>query len=266
MITTPVLSDVNLAVGWVGHATVLIQIRDKIILTDPLFTNSIGMLVKRFVKPGLDPSILPKVDFTLISHMHFDHFSYGSLEEIPKNGDLFIPDGLARYTPDFGFKEVELMKPWQVFEEDSVRITAVPVQHFNGRYGFDGAWLGTLGYTGYVLEYKGIVVFFAGDTGYNPELFKEIGRRFKIDLALIPISPGGGSGVGSQVHASPLGAVKICEDVGARFMVPIHFATMAYGAPPNAAAQLDMLHDAAFQEGVADRVVALQIGEQKVLF
>jgi L-ascorbate metabolism protein UlaG (beta-lactamase superfamily) len=266
MITTPVIPNTNLAVACVGHATVLIQMRDKIILTDPLFTNSIGMLVKRCVKPGLDPAILPKVDFTLISHMHFDHFSYGSLEEIPKNGDLIIPDGLARYTPDFGFKEVDELKPWEVVQNDSVRITAVPVQHFNGRYGFDGAWLGRLGYTGYVIEYKGIVVFFAGDTGYDPELFKEIGRRFKVDLALIPIAPGGGAGVGGRVHASPRGALKICEDVGAKYMVPIHFGTMAYGSSPDPVAQLEALKDAATQEGVIDRIIALQVGEQRVLF
>ncbi len=265
-IKTAFIPNANLAVAWVGHATVLIQIRDKIILTDPLFTNTIGMLVKRFVKPGLDPSILPKVDFTLISHMHFDHFSFGSLEMIPKNGDLIVPDGLGRYTPDFGFKEVDMLKPWEMVEDDSVRITAVPVQHFNGRYGFDGAWLGALGYTGYVIEYKGIVVFFAGDTGYNPELFKEIGRRFKIDLALIPIAPGGGSGFGSRVHVSPLGALKICEDVGAKFMMPIHFGTMAYGSPPNAMLQLQALQDAATQEGMTSRVIALQVGEQRVLF
>lgn len=266
MITTPVIPNTNLAVACVGHATVLIQMRDKIILTDPLFTNSIGMLVKRCVNPGLDPAILPKVDFTLISHMHFDHFSYGSLEEIPKNGDLIIPDGLARYTPDFGFKEVDELKPWEVVQNDSVRITAVPVQHFNGRYGFDGAWLGRLGYTGYVIEYKGIVVFFAGDTGYDPELFKEIGRRFKVDLALIPIAPGGGAGVGGRVHASPRGALKICEDVGAKYMVPIHFGTMAYGSSPDPVAQLEALKDAATQEGVIDRIIALQVGEQRVLF
>ncbi len=264
-ITTPILPNANLAIGCVGHATTLIQIHDKIIVSDPLFTNSIGMLVKRFVKPGLDPSILSKVDFTLISHMHFDHFSYGSLEDLPKNGILIIPDGLAEYTPEFGFKETVLLHPWQTIDDDSVRITAVPVQHFNGRYGIDRAWLGERGYTGYIIAYKGIVVFFAGDTGYNPELFKEIGRRFKIDLALIPIAPGG-AGLGSYVHASPLGALKICEDVGARYMMPIHFGTMAYGTPPNAAALLETLHQAAVQEGIADRVVALQVGEQRVLF
>lgn len=268
IITTPIIPNANLAVGWVGHATVLIQIRDKIIITDPLFTNTIGMLVKRFVKPGLDPKILPKVDFTLISHMHFDHFSFGSLEELPKSGILVIPDGLAEYTPEFGFRETDLLKPWEVLERDSVRITAVPVRHFNGRYGMDGAWLGTRGYTGYVIEYDGIVVFFAGDTGYDPELFKEIGRRFKIQLALIPIAPGGGGagGLGSRVHVSPLGAVTIFKDVGAKYMMPIHFGTMYYGSTPNPEAQLEALRAAAQQEGVADRIVVLEVGEQRVLF
>ncbi len=265
MITTPLIPDARLVVGWIGHATVLVQMKDKLVLTDPLFTNTIGMLVKRFVKPGLDPAILPKVDLTLISHMHFDHLSYGSLDELPKNGDLIIANGLARYTPQFGFKETVMLQPWQSFMDDGIRVTAVPVRHFNGRYGFDAAWLGGAGYSGYVVEYDGIVIFFAGDTGYDPELFKEIGRRFKIDLALIPIAPGG-RGLGSRVHVSPLGAVKILEDVGAKYMVPVHFGTMAYGSPPNPAAQLEALHEAAVQEGVSDRVIPLQVGQQKVLF
>jgi N-acyl-phosphatidylethanolamine-hydrolysing phospholipase D len=264
MITTPVIPNANLAVGWVGHATVLVQMHDKLVLTDPLFTNTIGMLVKRFVKPGLDPAILPKVDVTLISHMHFDHLSFGSLEELPKNGILVIANGLDRYTPEFGFKETVMLEPWQSIEDDSIRITAVPARHFNGRYGFDRAWLGTTGYTGYVVEYRGVTIFFAGDTGYDPELFKEIGKRFKIDLALIPIAPGG-RGLGSSVHVSPLGAVKIFEDVGAIYLMPIHFGTMAYGGPPDPGERLQALYDAAEQEGVADRVVVLQVGEQRVL-
>ncbi len=265
MITTPMIPKARLVVGWVGHATVLIQLDDKLVITDPLFTNTIGMLVKRFVGPGLDPATLPKLDLTLISHMHFDHLSYGSLEELPKHGDLIVANGLARYVPQLGFKETIMLQPWESFEDDSMRVTAVPVQHFNGRYGFDRAWLDNTGYSGYIVEYDGLAVFFAGDTGYNPELFKEIGRRFKIDLALIPIAPGA-RGLGSFVHVSPLGAVKIFEDVGAKYMVPIHFGTMAYGSPPNADAQLKALHEAAVAEGVADRVVPLEVGQQRVLY
>lgn len=266
MITTPVLQNANLAVAWVGHATVLIQIHDKIFVTDPLFTNTIGMVVKRAVKPGLDPSILPKVDFTLISHVHFDHLDFGSLAMLPKNGILVFPDGLARYIPDFGFKEVDEMKPWDMIERDSIRITAVPAQHFGGRYGFDRGWIGERGYTGYVFEYKGIVIFFAGDTGYNPEFFKEIGRRFKIDLAIIPIAPSAGDGIGSRVHVSPQGALEIFKDVGAQYMMPVHFGTMLFGSSANPKALLEILKADAAQERVADRIVALEVGEQRVLY
>ena len=244
----------------------LIQIYDKIFITDPLFTNTIGMVVKRFVKAGLDPALLTKVDFTLISHVHLDHLSYGSLDMLPKNGTLVFPDGLASYVPDFGFQEIDEMKPWDVIERDSVRITAVPAQHFSGRYSFDRDWPREQGYTGYVIEYKGIAVFFAGDTGYDPELFKEIGRRFKIDLAIIPIAPSSGSGLGGHVHVSPLGALEIFKDVGARYMMPIHFGTMLFGSNTNPNGPLEILNMDAAQQGISDRIVGLEVGEQRILY
>ena len=266
MITTPILPNAKLAVSWVGHATVLIQIEDKIIVTDPLFTNTIGMLVKRYVKPGLDPALLTKVDFTLVSHIHFDHFSYGSLGMLPKNGTLVIPVGALYYTPDFGFKDVEALKEWQEIDQGGVKITAVPAQHFSGRYGFDRQWLGGLDYTGYIIEYRGYTVYFAGDTGYNSELFKEIGRRFKIDLAILPIYPGSFTSPGSGIHVGPVGALMIFKDVGAKYMMPMHYGTFFYGSETNPMAPLDRLREVAKEEGVLDRVVDLQIGGQRVLF
>ena len=266
MIKTPILPHANLAVSWAGHATVLIQIHDKIIITDPFLTNTLGMVVKRYVKAGLDPSLLPKVDVTLISHIHLDHFSYGSLDMLPKNGVLAIPLGAAEYTPDFGFKEVDELRPWQSVEADGVRITAVPAQHFTGRYGFDAGWMGTLGYTGYVIQYKEYTVFFAGDTGYNPEFFKEIGRRFTIDLAIIPIAPGSLTGPGGRVHVGPVGALQIFKDVGAKYMMPMHFGTLFYGPSTNPNESIDALRQAAAQQNLSDKIIGLEVGEQRILF
>jgi len=266
MIATPVLPGAQLAVSWVGHATVLIQMHDKLIITDPFFTNTIGIVARRSVKPGLDPNILTKVDFTLVSHLHFDHFNFGSLDMLPKGGELVIPNGALQYTPDLGFKDVDELKPWESIERDGVRITAVPVQHFTGRYGFDGAWLGTLGYTGYVIEYRGLVVFFAGDTGYNPEMFKEIGRRYKVDVAIIPIAPGGGSGIGGRVHVNPVGALTILKEVGAKYVLPMHHGTLFYGSDANPTEAIDRLRDAAEKEGLTDKVIALKMGEQKIIY
>ena len=265
MISTPVLDNPPLAISWVGHATVLVQIRDKVFITDPLFTDYIGMVVKRYVGPGLDPSLLPRIDFTLISHIHMDHFSFGSLDMLPKNGTLVIPQGLLRYTPDFGFRGLKELKPWESIEEDGVRVTAVPVQHFSGRYGIDNAWLGQKGYTGYVFEYAGTTVFVGGDTGYHPELFKEIGRRFPIDVALLPIAPGSLTNLGGRVHVGPLGALTIMQDLGAAYMVPMHHRTMFYGSDSNPTQAIESLRSLAAQMGLSDRIIDLDIGEQRVL-
>lgn len=265
-ISTPILPDAQLAVSWVGHATVLIQMHDKLIVTDPFFTNTIGLLARRSALPGLDPGILPKVDFTIISHIHLDHFNFGSLDMLPKGGELVIPQGALQYTPELGFKDVDELKPWEFIERDGVRITAVPVQHFTGRYGFDGAWLGTLGYTGYVVEYRGFVVFFAGDTGYNPEYFKEIGRRFKVDVAIVPIAPGGGSGIGGRVHVNPAGALTIFKEVGAKYMLPMHHGTLFYGSDANPTEAIDRLRDIAMKEGLMDKILALKMGEQRIIY
>jgi N-acyl-phosphatidylethanolamine-hydrolysing phospholipase D len=266
MIATPFLPNAKLAVAWAGHATVLIQMHDKIIVTDPFLTNTLGLVVKRYVKTALDPALLPKVDATIISHIHFDHFSYGSLDMLPKNGILAVPLGAAEYTPDFGFKKIVELKPWQEVESDGLRITAVPVQHFTGRYGFDGAWMGTHGYTGYIIQYKEYTVFFAGDTGYHPELFKEIGRRFAIDLAIIPIAPGSSNGLGSRVHVNPMGALEIFKDVRARYMLPMHFGTLFYGPTSNPNESIELLRNAAANQNLSDKVIGLEMGEQRVLF
>jgi len=127
MITDPVSQTADVAVSWVGHATTVVQIRDKIFITDPLLTNTVGIILKRLVLPAVNPDSLDRVDYTLVSHTHFDHFSFGSLDLLPKNGTLLIPLGALQYLPEFGFHKVREMKPWEVEEENGVRVTAVPV-------------------------------------------------------------------------------------------------------------------------------------------
>jgi N-acyl-phosphatidylethanolamine-hydrolysing phospholipase D len=265
MITTPVLSDADLAVSWVGHATVIIQIHDKIIITDPLFSDNIGILAKRFVGPAIDPLLLKQVDLTLISHLHFDHFSYGSLDQLPKGGILLLPQGGLAYTPDMGFRDIKELKPWESVEDDGVKVTAIPVRHFSGRYGIDSQWMGDRGYTGYVVEYRGYGIFIGGDTGYEPGLFTEVGRRFSIDVAILPIAPGSTTTVSSRVHVGPRGALAIAQEVGARRLVPMHYGTLFYGSDHNPTYAIEQLRIAAAEQGRTDEIIGLAPGEQRIL-
>ena len=259
----PVVDRTGLSVLWAGHATVLIQIEDKVFLTDPLFTTTAGMLSKRYIEPGLDPASLARVDYTLISHLHFDHFSFGSLDMLPADGTLLIPLGVLAYTPVLAFREIREMDPWESLEEDGVRITAVPVQHFSGRYGIDIPWMRDRGYTGYVVEYRGRTVFIAGDTGYHPEFFKDIGRRFSVDLALLPIAPIEPRDFMRFAHVEPAEALQIFDDVRAKFMVPMHHRTLLQGFDPTETFAVEQLEALAEQQGIRERVIVLEVGERR---
>jgi len=85
------------------------QIDDKFILTDPVFTDTVGILSKRAVEPGLRPDDLPALDVVLISHMHLDHLSLGSLDLIESHvRRLVVPEGGLTYVPDYRFADLEL--------------------------------------------------------------------------------------------------------------------------------------------------------------
>jgi L-ascorbate metabolism protein UlaG (beta-lactamase superfamily) len=262
-ITDPVRPDAELAVLWVGHATVLIQIVDRFVLTDPVFTDTVGQVSKRLVEPGIDPENLPALDVVLVSHMHFDHLSLGSLERIePKVRDLVVPQRGLLYVPGFSFPSWELAT-WESWERDGLRVTAVPVRHNGFRYGLDGEWM-TTSYTGFVVEYAGRTVYFGGDTAMTRGFRAAAGRFPAIDLAILPIAPIEPRDFMCRWHIDPDEAVRAFFDLRARFLVPVHFDTFVNSTDAIGDAPRELTR-AARAAGIQDRVVLLRVGEQRVL-
>jgi N-acyl-phosphatidylethanolamine-hydrolysing phospholipase D len=262
-IVDPVRPDAELAVLWVGHSTVLLQIADRFVLTDPVFTDTVGQVSKRLVEPGIDAESLPPIDVVLVSHMHFDHLSLGSLERIePKVRDLVVPQRGLVYVPGFSFRTWELAT-WESWERDGLRVTAVPVRHNGFRYGLDGEWM-TTSYTGYVIEYAGHTVYFGGDTA-KTRGFRATAERFpSIELALLPIAPIAPREFMCRAHIDPREAVDAFLELRARFLVPIHYDTFVNSFDEVGEAPRELTR-VARESGVADRVVMLRIGEQRVL-
>ncbi|MBS2032424.1 MAG: MBL fold metallo-hydrolase [Deltaproteobacteria bacterium] len=162
----PFRRDARLAVTWIGHATALIQLDDKVVITDPVFTSRVGGLSPRLVAPGLQVSELPQLDAAVVSHMHFDHLSFDSLRMIAsRTKALLLPAGGRNYVHDYSFDEIELGH-WQSWEQGGLRITAVPVIHRGWRWGIDAFW-SPQSFTGYVIEYHGLSVYFGGDTALD---------------------------------------------------------------------------------------------------
>lgn len=261
----PVLPDARLAVLWVGHATALVQMDDKVVLTDPVFTDTVGQISHRLVEPGLDTENLPPIDAALISHMHFDHMSLGSLEMIEnKVRWLGLPRGGLVYLTDFGFPANEV--PWWTSRTlpGGMRVTAVPVRHNGWRYGLDQSWRKG-GYTGWIVEYHGLTVYFSGDTAMDARRFRATAHRFPhIDLALLPIAPIHPRDFMHRMHTDPGEALDAFEMLGARWLVPIHYDTFVNSADEPGEPRR-VLIDEMKRRGIGDdRVAVLAIGEQRV--
>jgi L-ascorbate metabolism protein UlaG (beta-lactamase superfamily) len=262
-ITQPARRDARLAALWVGHATVLVQMDDKFILTDPVFTDTVGQISKRMVEPGIAVENLPTIDAVLVSHMHFDHLSLGTLDLIEdKVRRIYLPEGGLVYVPSSGAPTFELPS-WHAHESDGLRVTAVPVRHLGFRYVGDRAWMLT-SFTGYVVEYHGLQVYFGGDTGYSAS-FRATGRRFPgIDLAILPIAPINPRWFMCRAHTDPGEALLAFEDLGAHHMLAMHYDTFVnsldeYGEAPRVLRSL--LGPRGLDEG---RVAIPAHGEQRV--
>ncbi len=268
----PFRPEARLALLWIGHATTLLQIDDKMILTDPVFTSTVGQLSARLVEPGLDAADVPPLDAVLISHEHFDHLSQGSLALLePKIRRIFVPEGELGYLPDAPYPARELPY-WQTWTESrasppdpaALQITAVPVKHVGGRFGLDAAWM-PRAFTGYVIRYHGITVYYGGDTAYCQENFVAARRTFgHFDLAILPIAPLRPRGFMEHTHVDPWESLRAFVDLGADRMVPIHYDSFlnSEDEPGDALAALETA-----RRGLdlgPDRVVVLPIGGQRV--
>jgi metal-dependent hydrolase (beta-lactamase superfamily II) len=87
----------DLKAYWIGHATVLIKMYDKWILTDPIWNDNLLYTFGRHVEPGIDLENIPPIDYIIISHVHLDHLDTYTLKKLSKNAHLILPKG----APDF---------------------------------------------------------------------------------------------------------------------------------------------------------------------
>jgi N-acyl-phosphatidylethanolamine-hydrolysing phospholipase D len=233
----------RLKAAWIGHATVLIQIGNKTVITDPNFNRRLANR-HRQIPPGIPFEDLPPIDAVLLSHLHLDHLDQQTLRRFSGNETLVMPKGAAGYVRRTPFTDKVELTPWGVWEQDGLKVTAVPVKHWGGRWLIDRLW--NHAYTGFIIEADGATAFFPGDTAYDAHKFKAIGERYRIDVAFMPIAPRHPRQFMKGVHADPDEAVQAFHDLGAKVMVPIHYSTFPLGneKPHEAASWLeDIIHN-----------------------
>jgi L-ascorbate metabolism protein UlaG (beta-lactamase superfamily) len=224
-----------------------------------VFSERLAGVQTRKVDAALVPSELPPLDAILLSHAHFDHLDPPSLHRLA-DVPLLVPPGMVTLLPrDRRQHEVVALDAWQAWSRGDVQITAVPASHGDGRYWVD-RWH-TRTHTGWVMQVGDRIVYFAGDTGYVVDQARELGHRFHIDVALIPVGPAGRAGwlerLRASVHATPDAALDLFHDIGAQWMVPIHFGT--FFQPPDR--ERPLIEAAVARHHLERQVRVLAIGE-----
>jgi L-ascorbate metabolism protein UlaG (beta-lactamase superfamily) len=212
----PKLSRGQVALTWIGHASFLVQFSDLNVLIDPNFANWL-FLLKRIKRAGLKLRDLPPVDLVLLTHAHFDHFHKPTLRRLPAPKIGVMPWGMADLAHGLGFARIIELQWWDSFSHGGWQVTLTPSKHWGARTLHDQH----RGYGGFVLEHQGRRLYHAGDSAYF-EGFREIGRQFAPEIALLPIGAYYPDSF-RHVHMGPDEAIRAFRDLRARWLVPMHF-------------------------------------------
>jgi L-ascorbate metabolism protein UlaG (beta-lactamase superfamily) len=198
------------------HSCILAAAGRETILIDPCF----GLFASRLMTsrifgismppPALQPGDLAGLSLLALTHGHEDHFDVEGVARLPSR-DARVVVGerrLARKLAAMGFRDAEVLRPWESAAGEGWRIQAVPARAPNAP-----------GEISFVLTVGGLRIFHGGDTAAHPH-FEEIRERCVPDVACLPVS--GVSMLGLRLTMTPGQAAEAARSLGVRLAIPIH--------------------------------------------
>lgn len=215
----------GLRVTWLGHSTLLVEIDGQRVLTDPVWGERTSPLTwvgpARFYAPPIPLSELPTIDVVLISHDHYDHLDYPTINAIKHWDTTFVvPLGVGAHLEYWGVPEAKIIELdwWERTRVGSLELVCTPARHASGRQLFDQNATLWAGYALLGAEHR---VFFSGDTGLFPGL-SEIGETLgPFDLTMIEAGAYGQAW--PDWHIGPEQAVRAHQMLRGEVMLPIHW-------------------------------------------
>jgi len=163
----------------IGHSTFRLEIDEKVIVTDPWFTDS-GLLYNLFTRRvyplSLQPKAIDRCDVMLVSHNHPTHFSREALELAAKLKSVIVaPWTIVSRAGRYGLSDCFIAEAGKSYTLSGIKITAVPAVHPLTRNAF-----------GFLIE-ASKTIYFSGDTRFDWRIVKAL-REKRIDIAFLQAS------------------------------------------------------------------------------
>jgi L-ascorbate metabolism protein UlaG (beta-lactamase superfamily) len=209
----------GMAITWIGHATVLIELDGARVLTDPVLGGWAGPLRRMAPSPAPEASAA-NADVVLVSHLHADHADLASLRRLER-ARMVVPHGAGEWLGERGLPDVTELRPGEELQVGPLRVEATFAAHQGRRHplGIDVAPVG------FVVR-GSRTVYFAGDTDLFVAMADLAGT---IDVALLPVW-GWGRSLGPG-HLDPERAAQAAARIAPRVAIPIHWGTFSLPWP-----------------------------------
>jgi L-ascorbate metabolism protein UlaG (beta-lactamase superfamily) len=186
----------NIQIDWLGHSSVKIKTKDKIIYIDPY-----NILNEK-----------EKADYILITHNHHDHCSLADISRLVKQETIAIISADCQSTINKLNMPIHtrILEPKNSVSLEGLRVLAIPAYNTNKpNHPKDEYW------NGYVLDVEGVKIYHSGDTDLIPEMNSLSG---KIDIALLCV---GGKFTMNSDEASEAAFV-----IKPKIAIPIHYGSV----------------------------------------
>ncbi|MGD9145353.1 MAG: MBL fold metallo-hydrolase [Anaerolineae bacterium] len=210
-------------VNYIGHATVMVDIGQIRVITDPLLRDRVLFLQRHGSSPADNLLEQHPPDIVLLSHLHYDHADLPSLRRLAPTTTVIAPRGSGQYLKRWAGVEVHEVSEGDQVQVADVEITALPADH--GQAVSIPRPMNTC--LSYVMRNR-LSVYFAGDTDLFEGMY-DVGSDFDLDVALLPVW-GYSHRVGPG-HLTPLTAAQALQRLQPRVAVPIHWGSFRFFGP-----------------------------------
>ena len=219
------------SITWLGHASFLIKVSGKTILTDPFLTEFASPVSwagpRRFVDFGISLDNLPAIDIMVVSHNHYDHLDDETVSRLKNKNKIHVvvPLGLKDFFTKRGYSNVTELDWGESTSIDDIELTSLPAVHDSARSTNDSDQ--TL-WSSWAITSPKNKVLFVGDTGYSDTVFSKIGKQYdSFDYAILPIGAYAPRELMWMSHITPKEAVTIGNEVHAKKLIASHWGTIS---------------------------------------
>lgn len=191
----------GIKIGWLGNAGFLIE-GSKIIYIDPYHIKD----------------DLPKADYILLTHSHYDHCSLEDIQKLVKSGTRIV------MTADCQSKvmrlnvpiKIEVIAPGEEFTFHDLKVTAFPSYNVDKSFHPKEE-----GWVGYLVKINELLIYHAGDCDLIPEMQKLTGYKQQ-GVRLISLLP-----VGGRFTMTAEEAYEAAKVIKPNLAIPMHYGSIA---------------------------------------